>query len=130
MVAHAITKWRLVATLAMGSSMVVVQKFRQLLPQAFVALAFVTEEDRAFKEGFLQLLGQMAPKVECCGSENEKIAVIARGCLWCSAYRHCSFGSRRLAAALQDNRRSLTNQQDRGSAGRYGSRIDDGTATL
>jgi hypothetical protein len=37
--------------------MVVVQELRQLLPQAFVPLAFVTENNRAFEQRFLQLLG-------------------------------------------------------------------------
>ena len=41
--------------------MMVVQEFRQLLPQAFVTLAFVTENDGPFKEGFLEGLGQMTP---------------------------------------------------------------------
>ena len=41
--------------------MVVVQEFRQLLSRAFVALAFVTENDGPFKEGFLEGLGQVAP---------------------------------------------------------------------
>ena len=41
----------------MGSRMVIVQEFRQLLPQAFIALAFVAKNDRAFKQRFLQLLG-------------------------------------------------------------------------
>ncbi len=49
MVARTITKWRLVAVLAEGPRMVVVQEFRQLLPQAFVALAFVTEDNGTFK---------------------------------------------------------------------------------
>jgi hypothetical protein len=79
--------------------MVVVQEFRQLLPKAFVALAFVTEKDRALKQGFLQLLRQMAPKVERCGSENEKIAVIARGRFWCCAHHHCSLNGRGLSIA-------------------------------
>ena len=45
----------------MGPRMVILQEFRQLLPQAFVALAFVAENDGPFKEGFLEGLGQMAP---------------------------------------------------------------------
>jgi hypothetical protein len=49
--------------------MVVVQEFRQLLPQAFVTLAFVTENDGPFKEGFLERLGQMAPEVERGGAK-------------------------------------------------------------
>lgn len=41
----------------LGASMVVVQEFSQLFPQTFVAFAFVTENNRAFEEQFLQLLG-------------------------------------------------------------------------
>jgi len=41
----------------MRSRMVIVQEFRQLLSQAFIALAFVTKNNRAFKQRFLQLLG-------------------------------------------------------------------------
>jgi hypothetical protein len=40
--------------------MMVVQEFRQLLPQAFVTLAFVTENDGPFKEGLLEGLGSSA----------------------------------------------------------------------
>jgi len=83
----------------MGSRMVIVQEFRQLLPQAFIALAFVAKNDRAFKQRFLQLLGQMAPKVECGSSKNEKIAVIARGRLWCCTHDCCPLNGRRLATA-------------------------------
>ena len=55
------------------------QEFRQLLPQAFVALAFVTENDGPFKEGFLERLGQMAPEVERGGAKNKEIdGVIGR----------------------------------------------------
>ena len=41
----------------MRSRMVIVQEIRQLLSQAFIALAFVTKNNRAFKQRFLQLLG-------------------------------------------------------------------------
>ena len=34
----------------LGPGMVIVEELRQLLPQAFVALAFVTENDGAFEE--------------------------------------------------------------------------------
>jgi hypothetical protein len=61
----------------LGPRMVIVQEFRQLLPQAFVSFGFVTEDNRAFEESFLQLLGQIAPKVESRRTEDEKIALIA-----------------------------------------------------
>jgi hypothetical protein len=53
-----------------------VEDFRQFLGQDFVALGFVTENNRAFEEDFLQLLGQIAPKVERRRTEDEKIALI------------------------------------------------------
>jgi hypothetical protein len=62
-----------------GPGMVIVEKLGQLLPQAFVAFALVTENDRAFEEGFLQFLGQMAPKVERGRAKNETIALIRCG---------------------------------------------------
>ena len=85
--------------LAKGSRMVVVQEFRQLLPQAFVALAFVTENDGPFKEGFLERLGQMAPEVERGGAKNKEIAVIAGGRFRCCAHHRCSLNGRRVATA-------------------------------
>jgi hypothetical protein len=42
---------------------VVVQEFSQLLAQAFVALALVAENDGAFEQRMLQLLGQVAPEI-------------------------------------------------------------------
>jgi hypothetical protein len=60
----------------LGPRMVIVEEFRQLLAQAFVAFGFVTENNRAFEEDFLQLLGQIAPKVERRRTEDEKIALI------------------------------------------------------
>jgi hypothetical protein len=73
---HANTKRRLVAALSMlGPAMVIVEEFRQLLPRAFVAFGFVTENNRALEQGFLQPLGQIAPKVERGCAENEEIAL-------------------------------------------------------
>ena len=71
----------------MGPRMVIVQEFRQLLPQAFVALAFVTENDGPFKEGFLERLGQMAPEV------------IAGGRFRCCAHHRCLLNGCRVATA-------------------------------
>jgi hypothetical protein len=79
--------------------MVIVQEFRQLLPQAFVALAFVTENDGPFKEGFLERLGQMAPEVERGGAKNKEIAVIAGGRFGCCAHHRCSLNGHRVATA-------------------------------
>lgn len=83
----------------MGPRMVIVQEFRQLLPQAFVALAFVTENDGPFKEGFLERLGQMAPEVERGGAKNKEIAVIAGGRFRCCAHHRCSLNGCRVATA-------------------------------
>jgi hypothetical protein len=86
--------------------MVVVQEFRQLLPQAFVTLAFVTENDGPFKEGFLERLGQMAPEVERGGAKNKEIAVIlvdASGAALIIVARSTAAGWR---LPLQDSRRS------------------------
>jgi hypothetical protein len=99
MVPDAATKRRLVATLPTGPGMAIVQELRQLLPQAFIALAFVTKNDRAFKQRFLQPLGQIAPKVESGSSKNEKIAVIAPGRFSRCAHHRCPLNGRRLAAA-------------------------------
>jgi hypothetical protein len=41
----------------------------------------------------------VAPKVECRSSKNEKIAVIARGRLWCCAHHRCPLNGRPLATA-------------------------------
>jgi hypothetical protein len=56
----------------------IVEEFGQLLAQAFVALAFVAENDGPFEQGLLKLLRQVAPKV--CGgrSEDEKVTVLVR----------------------------------------------------
>jgi hypothetical protein len=67
--------------------MVVVQEFRQLLPQAFVAFAFVAENDCPFKEGFLQFLREVAPEIERRGAKNQKVAVIVRRHVRCCAHR-------------------------------------------
>lgn len=52
----------------------VVQKFRQLLAQAFVALALMSEHDGAFEQDVLQILRQLAPQIGGGGAENQKIA--------------------------------------------------------
>jgi hypothetical protein len=39
----------------------IVEEFGQLLAQTFVALAFVSENDRAFKERLLKLLRELTP---------------------------------------------------------------------
>jgi len=59
----------------LGPGMMIVEEFCQLLPQALVAFGFVPENNRAFEQGFLQPLGQVAPKVERGGAENEEIAL-------------------------------------------------------
>ena len=114
----------------MGSRMVVVQEFRQLLPQAFVALAFVTENDGPFKEGFLEGLGQMAPEVERGGAKNKEIAVISGGRFRCCAHHRCSLkwpagGDCPGRIAAEAERTSKI-----GVPPVRVSRIDDGTATL
>ena len=82
MAASAITKRRLVAAPpALRSRVVLVQEFRQLFPQAFVAFAPVSEDDRALKQGLLQCRRKVAPEIERRHAESETIAVIDRGCL-------------------------------------------------
>jgi len=51
----------------------IVQKLRQLLAQAFVALAFMTQHDRALEQRVLQFVWQFAPEIGGCRSEDEKI---------------------------------------------------------
>jgi hypothetical protein len=55
----------------------IVEEFGQLLAQTFVALAFVSENDRAFKERLLKLLRELTPQVHGSAAENKQIAVSA-----------------------------------------------------
>ena len=52
----------------------VVQKFCQLLAQAFVALALMAEHDGALEQHVLQILRQLAPQIGGGRAENQKIA--------------------------------------------------------
>lgn len=51
----------------------VVQKLRQLLAQAFVDLALMSEHDGAFEQRVLQILRQRAPQIGGGRTENQKI---------------------------------------------------------
>ncbi len=53
----------------------IVEKFGQLLAQAFITLAFVAENDGPFEQGLLKLLRQIAPKVRGCRAEDEKVTL-------------------------------------------------------
>ena len=83
----------------LGPGMVIMEEFRQLLSQALVAFGFVTENNRAFEQGFLQLLGQIAPKIERGCAENEKIALICCGRARSCTHRHRSLNLRPLTIA-------------------------------
>jgi hypothetical protein len=52
----------------------VVEKFRQLLAQALVLLALVTEQHSALEQLLLQILRQFAPQIRGSSAENKKIA--------------------------------------------------------
>ncbi len=58
----------------MGARVMLVQEFSQLLAQAFIALAFVTEKDCPFEQRLLLLLRQLAPQIGGCRSEHMKKA--------------------------------------------------------
>jgi hypothetical protein len=51
----------------------IVQKFRQLLAQAFVAFAFVAEHHRPFEQRVLQIMREFAPEIGRRRSEDKKI---------------------------------------------------------
>jgi len=53
----------------------IVEEFGQLLAQAFIALAFVAENDGPFEQGLLQLLRQITPQVRGGCAEDEKVAI-------------------------------------------------------
>ena len=53
--------------------MVVVKKLGQLLAQALVALALVTEDDRPFEQRVLNLLRQVSPEFGGGRSKNEEV---------------------------------------------------------
>jgi hypothetical protein len=53
----------------------IVQELGQLLAQAFIALAFVAQNDGAFEQGLLKLLRQIAPKVRGRSAEDEKVTL-------------------------------------------------------
>ena len=53
--------------------MMIVQKFCQLLAQAFVAFAFVAEHNRPFEQRVLQIMRKLAPEIGGRRSEDKKI---------------------------------------------------------
>jgi hypothetical protein len=55
--------------------MMIVQEFRQLLPQAFVTLAAMAEHDGALEQCVLEILRQFAPEIGGRRPENLKITV-------------------------------------------------------
>jgi hypothetical protein len=63
------------AMLSRQSSLVmVVEEFCQLLAQAFVLLALMTEYHGAFEQPVLQVLRQFTPQVCGCSAEHQEIA--------------------------------------------------------
>jgi hypothetical protein len=52
----------------------VVEKLRQLLAQALVLLALVTEQHGALKQLLLQIMRQFAPQIRRGGTEHEQVA--------------------------------------------------------
>jgi hypothetical protein len=50
----------------------IVQKLRQLLAQAFVTLAFMTQHDRTLEQRVLEFLRQFAPEIGGRRSEDKK----------------------------------------------------------
>jgi hypothetical protein len=64
--------------------MMIVQKFCQLLAQAFVALAFMTQRYRPLEQRVLHLVRQFAPEIGGRRAEDKKIArgvFVGRGLL-------------------------------------------------
>src|SRR5262249_61254237 len=86
-----------------GSLVMIVEKLRQLLAQALVLLALVTEQHGAFEQLLLQLLRQCAPQICGGGTEHEKIASgdVVNDLIGMLAHRrthNCKTGSVRLGA--------------------------------
>ena len=57
----------------MGARVMIVQKLCQLLAQAFVALAFVTEHHRPLEQRVLQIMREFAPEIGGRSAEDQKI---------------------------------------------------------
>ena len=53
----------------------IVEEFGELLTQAFIALAFVAENDGPFEQGLLELLRQIAPKVRGRRAKDEEVTL-------------------------------------------------------